>query len=157
MEAKKLIIAATLIALIILFSFIPFNNKRDIVIKAQLHDVAKQINDLHNWIKWNTDFLNRNIKISGDYTIDQTAILGSGQYYSLHHISPLAVSLTRKLNDAPAAASLIIISPSENDSSTYVSWHETVTILKLIKRSFTKVNSREANLNSLKKLMEDVN
>ncbi|MEP6465413.1 MAG: hypothetical protein ABJB05_03870 [Parafilimonas sp.] len=104
MEAKKLFIAAVLIILIVAFSLIPFNNKREIVIKAQLYDVAKQINDLNNWKKWNSDLGNNNIKISGDYTTDQRATLSSGQYYALHQINPLEVSLIRNLGDASTSS-----------------------------------------------------
>ena len=36
------------------------------------------------------------LKYQADYTSDQTATLAPGQYYTLHHINPLTVSLTRK-------------------------------------------------------------
>jgi effector-binding domain-containing protein len=155
MEAKKLFIAVVLIALIVAFGFISFNNKKEVEIKAQLYDVAKQINDLNNWKKWYPD-LHNNSKISGDFTTDQLAILSSGKQLLLHHINPLTVSLTKKTN-GNTSTSLVTISPEANDSSINIAWHENVSVYKIIERSFTKSNSRIIALNNLKKLMEDIN
>lgn len=154
MKAKTIFIAAAVI--IIIFSLTPFKNRSEIVIKAQLYDVAKQINDLNNWKKWDADISNSKIKISGNYTTDQTAKFSYGKFYSLHHVNPLAVLLTRNLGQT-STASLITIIPFTNDSSTYVAWNETVTIYKLIARSFSKNYSPQSNLNSLKHWLEDKN
>ena len=153
MEAKKIFIAVVLIALIVAFGFISFNNKKEVVIKAQLYDVAKQINDLNNWKKWYPDLHNKS-KISGDYTTDQVATLTTGQQFILHHINPLTVSLTRKAKNN-SSTSLITISPAAGDSLTSVSWQENVSVYKMMERSFTKTNSRVITLNNLKNLMED--
>jgi hypothetical protein len=156
MNSKSIFIAPAVILLIIIFSFISFHNRSEIVIKAHLYDVAKQVNDLNNWKKWDADISNSKIKISGDYTTDETVTLSYGQYYSLHHVNPLEVSLKRNLSHA-STSSLITISPSNNDDSTYIAWSETITIYTLIARSFSKNHSPQNNLNSLKHLLEDKN
>jgi effector-binding domain-containing protein len=153
MEAKKLFIAVGLIVLVIVLSFIPFNNKREIVIKAQLYDAAKQINDLHNWKKWYTGLEADSIKISGSFNNDQSAIT-SAYSYTLHHLNPLAVSLIRKNNST--SSSIIEIAP-QTDSTIVVSWNEKIIIFEMIKRSIKPQYSRQTNLNNLKKLLEDVN
>ena len=153
---KYFVIAAVLIFLIILLSFIPVNNKREVIIKARLYDVAKQINDLNNWKKWNPDLSNKNITFSGGYYSDQSATISAKQSYSLHHINPLAVSFTRKINNV-SKPSLLAISSLSNDSLTYVVWSEDITIFELIKRNLTKINSRQTSLDNLKKLMENIN
>lgn len=153
MEAKKLFIAVGLSVLVIALSFIPFNNKREVVIKASLYDVAKQINDLNNWKKWYTGLGADSIKISGSFNSDQSAII-SEHSYTLHHLNPLAVSLIRKNN--VSSSSIIEIAPL-TDSTTVVSWNEKIIIFEMIKRSLKPQYSRQTNLNNLKKLMEDVN
>ena len=155
-KTKSYFIVAALIGLIIICSFIPFNNKRQVVVKEQLYDVAKQINDLNNWKRWNVDLKNDDIKISESYNTDQTAIIDNKQSYLLHHINPIAVSLIRTV-DNDSSASIISLSPSPNDSATVVTWSENITIFEIVKRNITHVNSRQDNLDSLKTLMEDVN
>ncbi len=155
MEVKNIIIIAVLIILIIVFSFIPFNNKRQVVIKSSLYDVAKEINDLNNWRKWNADLKNDHIKISGSFNSDQSATITSTYSYTLHHLNPLAVSLTRN-NNGSLTSSLIEIA-SLTDTTTAVIWSEKITIFELIKRNMITHYSRQIDLDNLKKLMEDVN
>jgi effector-binding domain-containing protein len=155
MEVKKIIIIAGLIILIIVFSLVPFNNKQKVVIKSSLYDVAKQINDLNNWRKWNADLKKDSIKISGSFNSDQSAAITSTYSYTLHHLNPLAVSLTRN-NNGSSTSSLIEMA-SVTDTTTAVVWGEKITIFELIKRNTITHYSRQINLNNLKKLMEDVN
>jgi hypothetical protein len=152
MEAKKIIIAAGLIVLVFVLSFIPFTNKRKVVIKASLYDVAKQINDLNNWKKWYAGFEADSIKISGSFNSDQSAIT-SAYSYTLHHLNPLAVSLTRKNNSS--SSSIVEITPL-TDSTTVVAWNEKIIIFEMIKRSIKPQYSRQRNLDNLKRFMEDV-
>jgi len=155
MEVKKIIIIAGLIILIIIFSLVPFNNKQKVVIKSSLYDVAKQINDLNNWRKWNPDLKNDSIKISGGFNSNQSANITSTYSYSLHHLNPLAVLLKRN-NKGSLTSSLIEIA-SVNDTATGVIWNEKITIAELIKRNIITHYSRQTNLDNLKKLMEDPN
>ncbi len=155
METKKIVIAAALIAVILVFSFVPFNNKKEIVIKASLYDVAKQINDLNNWKNWNTDLKNNGIKATGDFNSDQFATITPNYSYSLHHLNPLAVLLTR--NDNGTATTSLIQITSVNDSTTNVIWSEKISVFELTKRNIIAHYSRQVNLNNLKKIMEDVN
>jgi len=155
MEVKKIIIIVGLIILIIVFSFIPFNNKRQVVIESSLYDVAKEINDLNNWRKWNTDLKNDSVKISGSFNSDQSANITSTYSYSLHHLNPLAVLLKRN-NKGSLTSSLIEIA-FVTDTTTAVIWSEKITIFELVKRNMITHYSRQINLDNLKKLMEDVN
>ncbi len=156
MDTRKFFIVIVLLALIVVLSFVPFNDKREIIIKAPLYDVAKEVNDLNNWKKWKINFNSKALKITGNYSGNQSAILNSGESYLLHHINPLTTVLTRKLKHN-STSSIIKLAPSTDNLSTYIIWTENVTIFNLIGRSFIKTNSRLANLESLKKLMEDVN
>jgi hypothetical protein len=153
MEAKTIIIAACLVILIIGLSFIPFDSKRQVVIKASLYDVAKQINDLNNWKRWYADLKVDSIKISGSFNSNQSATT-STYSYTLHHLNPLSVLLTKK--DKNSSSSIIAIAPV-TDSTTAVAWNEKIIIFEMIKRSIKSQYSRQTNLDNLKKTMEDVN
>ena len=155
METKNIIAIVSLIALVIVLSLIPANNKVEIIIKAPLYDVAKQINDLSNWKKWNTDLKNSDIKISGSFNSDQFAKITATYSYLVHHINPLAVLLTRTSNGS-STSSLIAIA-SVTDTTTVVSWSEKLTFFELMKRSTVGNYSRQTNLDNLKKWLEDVN
>ena len=150
MKAKKILIAVAIIVLIIFLGLIPFNNKQQIVIKASLYDVAKQINDLNNWKKWNINFINKNIHVSGSFADDQSVTIAPDSLYTLHHINPLTISLARKGNNS--TSSVIEILPV-TDSTTNILWNENITLFKLL----TGSNSRNVSLNNLKKLLEDIN
>ena len=153
MEVKKIIIITGLIILVIVFSFVPFNNKRQVIIKSSLYDVAKEINDLNNWKRWYADLNADSLKISGIFNSDQSATTSSYSY-TLHHFNPLSVSLIKK--DKDSSSSVIEISPL-TDSTTKVTWSERITIFEIIKRTIKPQYSRQTNLENLKKLMEDVN
>lgn len=153
MQIKKIIIAAALILLITIACFIPFENKTGIVIYASLYDVAKQINDLNNWKKWNADFNQNNVQITGSFNSDQLAIIKPGYSYTLHHINPLAVVLTRK-NKNKSDSSLIEISPL-TDSSVYIKWREKSSVLSLITKA-TSTSLIHNDFTMFKAIMEDV-
>lgn len=153
MQIKKIIIAAALILLITIACFIPFENKTGIVVYASLYDVAKQINDLNNWEKWNADFNQNNVQITGSFNSDQLAIIKPGYSYTLHHINPLAVVLTRK-NKNKSDSSLIEISPL-TDSSVYIKWREKSSVLSLITKA-TSTSLIHNDFTMFKAIMEDV-
>lgn len=154
MDTKKIIILASLLALVIVLSFISFNNARQIIIKAPLYDVAKQINDLNNWKKWYVDLQNDDVNVSGKFNTDQT--LKTEFYtYTLHHITPVAILITKKKSVTTLSSSIELI--PINDSTTSVSWKERLNFFEMIKRSINTRHSRKTNLDNLKKLMEDPN
>ena len=154
MKAKKIVIVVILAVLIIAFGFIPFNSKRQVVIKSSLYDIAREINDLNNWKKWNID-LNDSIKINGSFDGDQSANISSTYAYTLHHLNPLAVSLTRNVNGL-SATSLIEIA-SITDTTTAVIWSERTSLFGLTKGNKSTQYSPKIDLENLKKMMEDPN
>ncbi len=153
MQIRKIVIAAALILLITIACFIPFENKTGIVIYASLYDVAKQINDLNNWKKWNTDLNQNNVQITGSFNSDQLAIIKPGYSYTLHHINPLAVVLKRK-NKNKSDSSLIEISPL-TDTSVYIEWSGKSSVSGLITKA-TSTSLIHDDFAMFKAMMEDV-
>lgn len=153
MHTRKIIIAAAFIVLIIIACFIRFENKTGIVIYASLYDVAKQINDLNNWKKWNVDLKNNEVPIAGNFSDDQLAIIKPGHSYTLHHINPLAVSLIIK-NKNKTDSFLIKASPLTG-TSVYIEWSEKSSLLGLTKKS-TSTSSIRNDFAMFKAIMENL-
>lgn len=108
--------------------FIKFNNVSSIVVKAPLYDVARQVNDFNNWKKWDTIFKTGS-SVTGGFSSNQTTVTTNGTYI-LHHLSPVAFSLTKN-SKGSRATTFITIAPL-TDSATIITSEEKRTVLNYI-------------------------
>jgi len=149
MRTKGLIIAAGIVIVLLGVCFIEFNNKSSIVVKAPLYDVAKQVNDINNWKKWDTTFKAGGNSDTGGFNNDQTLVTASGTY-TLRHTSPVALSLTKN-NNGSNAITLFALTPL-TDSTTVITSEEKITAFSYLTQNTAGGTSIMA---SFKTWMED--
>lgn len=150
MRLKGLIIAAGIAVVLLGVCSIEFNNKSNIVVKAPLYDVARQVNDLNNWKKWDTIF-KASSSIKGAFSSDQTATTINATY-TLHHLSPVALSLI-KSNNGNSKTTLVTIAPL-TDTATVIITEEKTNIFGYLAQNKASKDGA-AIMDNFKAWMED--